>query len=491
MRRTLAITILAITAASGCSRSTPEQRMVNEAAAALGGRERVLAVTTLVVEGSGAQGNLGQDVTPDSTAQSFLIAAYRRAIDLTGERSRTELTRSPAFRYFAGQAPQRQIAGVDGAAAYNVGADDRATRVPDQIASDRRVEIYHHPLTSIRAALSEGATLGALRTEDGQALLDVRTAGGVAFTVAIDSATKLPVRVLSTTDNPNLGDVVIETTFADYEDVDGLQLPSTLTTTTDGVMTTGLGGVTHTINGQTGDLAVPAAAASAPPVAGPPPANVTVQPLASGIWYLAGQSHHSVLVEFADHLTLIEAPLSESRALAVIAKARELVPGKPLTQVVMSHHHFDHSAGVRAAMSEGLTVIAHSAAAAYIEAAGKRPHTVVPDALARSPRPVTVEAVDGERVITDGSMTVTLYPIVGSAHAGTMLMAYFPRERILVEADLFTPGAAVAQFAAELSDNITTRQLRVERIAPLHGAVAPFSDLVRTVQAMAVPAAGE
>src|SRR6202008_3258757 len=97
----------------------------------------------------------------------------------------------------------------------------------------------------------------------------------------------------------------------------------------------------------------------ATPVAGPPPATVTVEPLGKGLWFLAGQSHHSVLVEFADHLTLIEAPQNDMRALAAIAKARELVPGKPLTHVVNTHHHFDHSGGIRAAVSEDLAVITH------------------------------------------------------------------------------------------------------------------------------------
>ena len=53
---------------------------------------------------------------------------------------------------------------------------------------------------------------------------------------------------------------------------------------------------------------------------------VTAEELAPGVWFLAGQSHHSVVVEFADHLTLIEAPQNDTRTLAVIAKARELRP---------------------------------------------------------------------------------------------------------------------------------------------------------------------
>ncbi len=73
--------------------------------------------------------------------------------------------------------------------------------------------------------------------------------------------------------------------------------------------------------------------------------NVTVEEVAPGVWFLAGQSHHSVVVAFKDRLVMIEAPQSEARSLAAIARARELRPGTPLTHLVMSHHHFDHSTG--------------------------------------------------------------------------------------------------------------------------------------------------
>ena len=106
------------------------------------------------------------------------------------------------------------------------------------------------------------------------------------------------------------------------------------------------------------DLAAPATVASrrAP---SPQPVNVTVEEASPGVWLLAGGSHHSALVEFSDHLLLVDAPQNDARTLAVIAKARELRPGKPLTHVVNSHHHFDHSGGIRAAVAEGLTVITH------------------------------------------------------------------------------------------------------------------------------------
>jgi glyoxylase-like metal-dependent hydrolase (beta-lactamase superfamily II) len=463
-----------------CSKPTPEQQIIDDAAAALGGRDRILAVKTLVIEGDGANGNLGQDLTPERSLQTFTVTDYRRAIDVAGGRTRVEQTRTPTFPYFQGQQPQRQILGVADDIGYNIAPAGAATRVPNAVAQDRRVEILHHPLTIVRAALTPGTTLANARTANGQKVVDVTTKG-LTFTLAIDATTNLPTRVVSMADNLNLGDVAIETAFSDYQDVGGLKLPGRLTTTTDRVMTADIHATKQTIDGPAPDLAAPAAAASAAPIAAAPPADVTVQEVAKGIWWLAGQSHHSVVVEFADHLTLIESPQNDTRALAVIAKARELRPGKPLTTVVVTHHHFDHSGGVRAAVSEGLGVIADKSTASFFENVTARPHTIVPDALSKNAKPLKFQAVDGELELKDATQTMELYRIAGSPHADTLLMAYFPRERILVEADVFTPGAAVAPYAANLMENITKRKLRVDKIVPIHGTIAPFADLQKVV----------
>src|SRR5919197_405051 len=60
--------------------TSPETQIVNDAAAALGGRDRVLAVKTLLIDGEGTNWNVGQDMTPEATSQAFIITGYRRAI---------------------------------------------------------------------------------------------------------------------------------------------------------------------------------------------------------------------------------------------------------------------------------------------------------------------------------------------------------------------------------------------------------------------------
>jgi glyoxylase-like metal-dependent hydrolase (beta-lactamase superfamily II) len=307
-------------------------------------------------------------------------------------------------------------------------------------------------------------------------VVDFTTADGVTGTLAIDS-TGLPRYVATKAYHPNLGDVVYTTSFADYQDVNGLKLPAQISTKIDDFTLVETRASKQSIDGEVGDLTVPTAAAAAP---APAPVTVTVEQVAPGVWLLAGQSHHSVVVDFSDHRVLIEAPLSEARTLAVIAKAREIEPKKPLTKFVTTHHHFDHTAGLRAAISEGLTVITHSGNKAFVEAMAARPHTIQPDALAKNPKPVTVETVDGELELKDAVGNVKLYHVVGSPHSDTMLMAYIPKSRLLVEVDVFSPGAAVHPYAANLIENITRAKLTVDRIVPLHGTIAPLSELMKT-----------
>ena len=480
MRRSLWLVFVSLVMAAACAKPTPERRVIDDAAAALGGRSRIQAVKTLVIEGEGTNGNLGQDMTPEATGQAFTVTGYKLAVDVPGGRSRIEQTRTPNFTYFQGQAAQKQTLGIDRDVAYNVAPNGTATRLSVAATKDRRATTYHHPLMIVRAALDPQAKLANARNFGNQRTVDVTTADGFTFTLAVDNSTGLPTSVVSMADNTNLGDVAQETSFDQYQDVSGLKLPSRLTTKIDNYQTSQLRVTKQTIDGDAGDLAAPAAAASAAATPGPPPATVTAEPIARGAWLLGGQSHHSVLVEFSDHLLLIEAPQNDTRSLAVIAKARELVPGKPLTAVVNTHHHFDHSGGIRAAVSEGLTVVTHKANAAFFQQAIGRAHTIVPDALAKNPKPLKLDAVDEEMVLKDKTMTVNLYHVAGSPHADTMLMAYLPRDRVLVEVDIFSPGAPVHPYAANLLENIKKRNLRVDRIVPLHGTPVAFDALMKT-----------
>ena len=113
MKHSLWTLLSAVTLVVACGPATPEQGLIDDAAEALGGRDRVLAVQTLLLEGGGSNGNLGQDMTPEETGQTFAVSDYRRAIDLSAGSVRVSQTRTPNFNFFQGPQPQTQTFGLD------------------------------------------------------------------------------------------------------------------------------------------------------------------------------------------------------------------------------------------------------------------------------------------------------------------------------------------------------------------------------------------
>ena len=470
---------LALAATAACAQATPEEQFVNGAAEALGGADRLRAVQTIVLEGEGTMFNHGQDMTPGASGQTFTLNSFRRVLDLEGGRLRTEYTRLPNFAYFQGQQEVRQLQGVDGEVAYNLTGAGDIVRVSNQVAHERRLDFHHHPVSLVRAALAPGAVVENVRQDGGSRVADVTTADGLRFELMVDAA-GLPTRIAHRAGHPNLGDVVMSTEFTGYQPVDGLQLPSRAAARVDDFTVMEMRFATLTLDGDAGDLSAPESARSGQ-VPGQIQPNVVPEQIAPGLWLMAGQSHHSALVEFSDHLALIDAPQSEARTLAVIAAARELRPEKPLTKLVATHHHFDHTAGVRAAIAEGLTIVTHEGNRAFFEEMASRPHTIVPDALARTPRAVTIEVFDDELVVEDKAMSMALYHLAGNPHSDTMLMAHFPRQRVVVQVDAYSPNAQVHPYAANVLEHIRTRNLRVDRIVPLHGSVVALAALEQAV----------
>lgn len=477
--RWLLTLVAALLLAPGAEAQRPGRPLLEQVATAMGGREQIFAVRTLILEGAGENYNLGQNRSPDAPLPVFAVTALRRTIDLANKRWWQEQTREPRF-LTGNPAPQRLRSGYDGVA-FDVLADGTVRRAAARADVDRANELLYHPIGFLQVALMPGTELTEERARGG--LRHVRmNAEGNKFAIFIDRRTMLPVRIEKILYHPVLGDATVATELSDWRRVDGMLLPMRMVSRLDGrwpLSDIRLSRVST--NADAGDSPASAEIRSAPaPV---PTVTVTTEEIAPGVWYLAGQSHHSVAIEMRDHLLLVEAPQSDARTLAVIQTARTLRPGKPVRALINTHHHFDHAGGVRAAIAEGLTVITHSRNKAFFEELARRRHLIAPDALASSRRPARINGVGPRTVLSDGTRTVEIHHIQGNKHAETLLMVYLPAEKLLIEADVYSPPAlnattvAPQPFAANLVENIDRLGLQVERMVPIHGRVVPISDL--------------
>src|SRR2546421_708049 len=66
MKNTLRLLLMVVAAsAAACNRTPPERQALFDAADAMGGRQKVLEVKTLTIEGEGDAPNVGQNTMPD------------------------------------------------------------------------------------------------------------------------------------------------------------------------------------------------------------------------------------------------------------------------------------------------------------------------------------------------------------------------------------------------------------------------------------------
>jgi glyoxylase-like metal-dependent hydrolase (beta-lactamase superfamily II) len=188
--------------------------------------------------------------------------------------------------------------------------------------------------------------------------------------------------------------------------------------------------------------------------------------------YGGGVPYYSVAVQQGDSIVVVEAPVSDERMRLVLDTLRARFPNSPAKTFIVTHAHYDHTSGVRAAFDAGLRAVAARDLTEFVRRVGLAPGQ-------QAARARTVTAVDDSLAIGTGDSRFVLHR-VPSVHARGLLLAYFPAHKLIVESDL--QGLATSTQQHELLDWVRARRLDVERIVGLHGDPVTWEQFVSTVK---------
>ncbi|MDG2091591.1 MAG: MBL fold metallo-hydrolase [Gammaproteobacteria bacterium] len=443
------------------------ESVLEEAAEAMGGIDRIRNIDTLMMTGFSQtlnqDGGSGPSSHPKAPLKLAVQNGVERYFDLNNLRAyqthRQGFLFPFALAFGHAWAPSSQI--------------------------QEGVNALNHPVAALRAAFEESAQLGSVSIEDDNIVVQFTLADNTVLWLGINQLNKLPAWVRWMGPHANLGQVTYTSWFTGYLPFDGIRLPSGFTTEID--WRENVVAVFH-VDSYEIDVALPEFVASGGGFGGGGNSGVAVTEVADGVWDLRVGTNGGAVVEFEDHLLMFEAYGNEANSLARIDRANTLVPGKEVTQVILSHHHFDHSGGIRAAISRGLTIITKRENEGMLREMASRPAPNFPDALARNPQPLDFMPVDEHLVLEDATRRVDVYEVVGHMHMTDAVFAYIPEERILMQGDMFDIGWDWHWWGGNYLDSVEHFDLEPEIDIPVHGRVSTLQEVVSNIESQVAAA---
>ncbi|MFN7937497.1 MAG: MBL fold metallo-hydrolase [Bryobacteraceae bacterium] len=405
------------------------------------------------------------------------------------------------------QKQRKQTFAVNGRFGWHLDGDGPAVAAPPEDAERWQLDLWLNPHGFLKAAKLAGANPKAVwRWELGEMGRDGHTTVPEKMTVvsitlfgkyrvdATINGRNLLQRIHTWVPDPVLGDMNYEHEFADDTYVDagnGIRVPTVWHHHDGWDDNFGALNVSAGHNGFGGKLDRVQANVCPDAVAVPESVRradhsvkVETTRLADGVYLMGGGTHNSVAVEFEKYIAVVEAPLDEARSLAVIEEVVKLIPNKPIRYVVNTHQHFDHAGGLRTYMHIGATIITQWKNFDFFnrDFLNYAPRTLVPDMVSLWPptelsEGYQYETVRENYVVADEKRAMHLSYVQPLPHVEGMLMVYLPKERMVIEADLFDPpgiGTATPENKA-LFDHVRRLGVKVDTIVPIHGRPIAWS----------------
>jgi glyoxylase-like metal-dependent hydrolase (beta-lactamase superfamily II) len=384
---------------------------------------------------------------------------------------------------------QRQIWLASGSFAWNQNGPNAnpAGEERDQrpAIEGRLAQIWLNPHGFLKAAMAAQATTTVMTIGERRKTVIAFTSPTQARFEATLNDENLIERIETWLHSPVLGDTLFEATFRDYRDFGGIKFPTRIIQREGGFSVLDVT-VTDVKPNGAAPIEVPAGIRAAKPAA--PFVSRPIK-VADGLWSIPVNRRDKVFaVEFTDYVIAVEGPQSEEDTLHAVEAMKTLFGNKPIRYVVNTHHHFDHSGGLRTFAAEGATVLTWRGNVPYYQEVWSNPRTIRPDRLSRSGRRPMFEGIVSARTFADGQQQMVIYHYAGNLHNPGMLMVHFPKLRMLIEADSYNPPGNINNPPNAMPNLVQWYEyverlgIEVDTLLPIHSEISPMDHARRAYE---------
>ena len=487
--------------------------LVQQAVAAQGGAAALRALKGLAIQGDARFWEPGQSFAPGGEPHFLGTATFAITWDLATGRARIAWDRDQQYP----PPPVKMKYTETLLPTLGYVTDDKGGSLAMsgiRVAAQRRELERTSPWLLVKALDEPGKVRAAGTQRLGQQSLPAVSYGdgGTTFTILFDSKTHLPAAIRTRDDDNIHGDSNYDLVLADWKPVGGAQIARSMSYRINDVEVAKLTYRDVTANPAIAadTFAVPDAvkAAAKPPATGNVPhqwvlrriflarfndsdniifpngGGLKLVELAPNVQHVQGGTANNLIIAMKDHLVIFDAPYGELQSRWVIDAAKAKYPGKPIRYLVLTHHHMDHTGGMRTYVAEGAKVIVPSPAKAYFEMVVKAPHTVVSDDLQKKPRAAEIVEVKDQMTLKDEAAEIRLYNIP-SPHAQGLILAHVVAGNLLYVTDLISPRGPIDRSENTVAVGASLRKLGITgaTIVGGHGTTAKQSDIAAALAA--------